>query len=105
INELELHDAIIKSTHINYEAKVVEIKMVAYVNSNDASRCPLLMTFSDVESFHEISNFRSLDKNSFAGNVNYWIPAFDKNTTYIYLSDGCLAIQATSIDIRWLDSF
>ena len=97
VDSIELHDALLKSTAIDYMAKTVEIKFEFYVSTDDASRRPLSIIFEGVESIAQISNLDQLKKNAFAGNVNYWNPAQNGETSYIYLADGCLAIKANKI--------
>ena len=100
VDTIELHDALLKSTVIDYTAKTVEIKLEFYVSADDANRRPLSIIFEGVESIAQISNLDQLKKNAFAGNVNYWNPARNGETSYIYLADGCLAIKADKIRVK-----
>ena len=71
-----------------------------YLNTNDSNRKPFSIVFEGVESISQISNLDRLEQNAFAGNVNYWIPEQNGGTTYIYLTDGCVAIKSAKIHLK-----
>ncbi len=100
VEELELHDALLKSTVIDYTSKIIEIQLELYLNTNDSNRKPFSIVFEGVESISQISNLDRLEQNAFAGNVNYWIPEQNGGTTYIYLTDGCVAIKSAKIHLK-----
>jgi hypothetical protein len=97
VDDIELHDALLKKMEIDYDAKTAKIELDYYESTDDSERKPLLIVFEGVESFSQISNWRRLQKNAFAGNVNYWHPYQKSDETFIYLSDGCIAITASKI--------
>jgi hypothetical protein len=100
VDAIELHDALLKSTVTDYVTKTIEMVFEIYMNTDDTSRKQVSVVFEGVESISQISNLDNLNKNAFAGNVNYWIPEQHGNTTYIYLCDGCIAIKADKIHVK-----
>jgi len=103
--DLELHDGIIKNMTIDYEKNTIDFFLEVYLTKADRQRNGLIIRFSDVESISKIIDFKSLKKNCFAGNVNYWIPAeCEGGTTYIYLSDGCIAVKSECVQVEIMDS-
>jgi hypothetical protein len=70
LEEIELHDALLKSMVVDYAAKSVTIG-VDYYESNDVrERKPALIIFDGVESISQVSNLIALEKNTFAGTHN-----------------------------------
>lgn len=100
VEEIELHDALLKNTVINYVSKTIEIQLELYLNTNDTSRKSLSVVFEGVESISQMSDLDKLEQNAFAGNINYWLPEQSSGTTYIYLTDGCIAIKAANILLK-----
>ena len=99
IDTIELHDALLQSMDIDYVAKTVKIRLEYYSNQEEKYRKLIFINFEEVSMISEISNLKQLQKNAFAGNVNYWVPKQDDGVTYIYLTDGCIAIHAHKIYI------
>lgn len=100
IEELELHDALLKSTIIDYTSKIIEVQLELYLNTKDSKRRPFSIIFEGVESISQIANLERLSQNAFAGNVNYWQPEQNGGTTYIYLTDGCIAIKSAKLQLK-----
>ena len=100
VEEIELHDALLKNTVINYVSKTIEIQLELYLNTNDTIRKSLSVVFEGVESISQMSDLDKLEQNAFAGNINYWLPEQSSGTTYIYLTDGCIAIKAANILLK-----
>ena len=92
--EIELHDSLIKEMHLNFDKKTALLQVDFYRDESEKVRRPLRVEFFDVESISGLCDLKTLSKNAFAGNVNYWLPG---DTTYIYLTDGCISIKAGSI--------
>lgn len=99
VEKLELHDALVKEMNINFVDRVAIIIIEFYVDSSDRTRKAALFRFADVQSISTICNLQRLEDNARAGNVNYWVPGKPDDNTYIYLVDGCLAIQARLISV------
>lgn len=99
VDAIELHDALLKSTCIDYTDGTVEIGFEFYASADDSSRKSVSVVFEGVESMSQIADLEALKKNAFAGNVTYWLPGENGATTYIYLTDGCLAIKAKQIRV------
>ena len=95
--DLELHDSLIKELNIDFRRKIVTLMIDFYPTDSTKIRSPLELTFSNVESMSGLYDFYSLDKNSFAGNISYWHPG---DTTYIYLSDGCISIKSKNVTCK-----
>ncbi|WP_157778542.1 hypothetical protein [Massilia violaceinigra] len=99
VDEIELHDALLKSMETDFLAKTVKITVGYYANPDDSKRKEIVIVFEGVESISQISDLDQLQKNAFAGNVNYWRPNDGGMATYIYLTDGCIAITAKKITL------
>lgn len=95
VEDLELHDALIKCVSTDCVAKTMLLTL-EYYPKGARGRLPLWLLFSDVESVSQMLSMDKLASNAFAGNVNYWIPE-QNGLTHIYLSDGCIAIKAGRI--------
>lgn len=101
IDAVELHDAVLRNTAIDYMNKTVEIELEFYASSDDPSRRAMSIVFEGVKSISQISNMDRLEQSSSAGNINYWLPEqHSGGTTYIYLSDGCIEIKANGISLK-----
>jgi hypothetical protein len=94
VEEVELHDAFIKCAFSNCVARTV-LKM-EYYRKDSSVREPIAFLFEGVKLVSQIMSMERLGSNAFAGNVNYWIPQHG-GVTYIYLSDGCISIEAERI--------
>lgn len=97
VQEIELHDAIVKTMTTDFAARTIHILLDYYAGSDTPKRRELSLLFEGVTSISQISDLERLQQNAFAGNVNYW-RAGDRGTPgYIYLTDGCIAIAAAKV--------
>ena len=99
IDQLDLHDALVKSLNIDLAAKKVTIELDLYENRNEGQRKSATIIFNGVKSVNSICDLDRLLDNARSGNVCYWSPSQFDGITYIYLVDGCLSILAKSISI------
>lgn len=99
LQNIELHDALLKSMNVDYEFNKLTIELDFYENSNDAHRKAASIIFYGVKSLAGVCNLERLQDNAKAGNVNYWVPGQAGDTTYVYLVDGCLAISAKTVEV------
>jgi hypothetical protein len=104
LKDLELHDACVKKMNVDYISKTVSIDLDFYENSNSCDRQSGSIIFEGIESISQICDFNRLSHHFDAGNVNYWVPAQRGGTTYIYLTDGCIAITAKKIKINGVNA-
>lgn len=99
---VELHDALLKSTTIDYVAKTLTIGIEFYQDAfKDPKRKSAFIVFDGVTSFSQTSNFDHLQMNAAAGNVTYWKPDLE-GVTYIYLSEGCISIEAEKMRFEFI---
>jgi hypothetical protein len=101
LDEIELHDALLKSMNVDYAAKVATVKIEFFEDAKDRNRKVALLIFEEIELVSQISSLERLQENAFAGNVNYWVPAQNGGTTYIYLVDGCVSIKAEKVRVEY----
>jgi len=94
IDTLELHDAIVQSASIDYASKRVSLMLELYESASEKQRTRVELTFDEVESMSHVADFKRLEKNRFAGNVNYWVPGDAQSPTFIYLTDGVITIAS-----------
>jgi hypothetical protein len=99
VDDIELHDALLKKIDTDFVAKTVKIAFEYYVSHEDSKRTTISIVFDGVESISQISDLNRLQKNAFGGNVNYWRPNGSGGATYIYLTDGCILITAEKISV------
>ena len=99
LDSIELHDAQLKKMDINYISKEVMISLDYYENQNANTRQFGMIKFEGVISITQIADFQRLNEHFSAGNINYWVPAKVAGITYIYLSDGCLVINAENVKL------
>lgn len=97
LEELELHDAILKSMATDFAANTVNITLAYYAAADHTRRSDIAIRFEGVRSISQISDLDRLQKNAFAGNVNYWRVGDRETPSYIYLTDGCIAIAAEKV--------
>ena len=98
--KIELHDANLKSTSVDYEAKSVAFEIDYYPTEQSKQRISATFKFSDVSDYNENSNFKELFNHSkVGGNISYWVPALKAGTTYFYLAHGFISITAKSIAV------
>jgi hypothetical protein len=74
-DEIELHDALIENISTDFATGSVRIDVAYYTTPDSRQRSRAAFVFEDVESISQISNVARIRQNSFAGNVNYWVPA------------------------------
>ena len=79
---IELHDANLKSTSVNYVAKTVALE-IDYYQTNQTKQCvSATFMFSGVSDYNENSNIKELFIHSkVGGNISYWVPALKAGTT------------------------
>lgn len=100
IDDIELHDALLKKLQVNYVEKTAAIDIEFYETEQSSTRLGATIAFEKVANISHISDFNRLEINASAGNINYWVPAKNKGVTYIYLVDGCIAIDASIVSIK-----
>ncbi len=101
LNQIELHDAIIKETIISYPQKSVTIELDYYPDVNNSKyRIASRLIFNGVSQSSDISNMDEIQNHANAGNVSYWVPVDGEGTTYIYLARGLISITAKDIIIE-----
>lgn len=96
---IELHDALIKDLKIDFKENEALLLVEFYKTESDKARTPIEIKFEGVRFLSGMCDFPALKKNAFAGNINYWTPG---ETTYFYLTDGCISIVANSVNCRIL---
>ncbi len=97
--DLELHDGVLRSLHADYSKALVTLFVDAYLSVDTKVRSPVEINFVDVENMSCIADFESMATNSRAGNINYWAPAANGGSTYVYLSEGCIVIRAAEVRV------
>ena len=97
--QIDLHDAILKKMAVDYVAKSVSISVDLYRDKNVPGRIPAIIVFDEVDSLSHITDIKELKEHTFAGHISYWKPAKANETTFIYLTAGCIAITAGKISI------
>ena len=97
---IELHDANLKSTSVNYVAKIVAFEIDYYLTDKAKQRVSATFKFSAVSNYNENSSIKELLTHSkVGGNISYWVPALKAGTTYFYLAQGFISITAKSIEV------
>lgn len=103
LERIELHDGVLKNINVDFVLQEISITCNIYLSNEATEKTPIEIKFEGVESISKIVNLLNLKNNSSAGNINYWVlSSSSKGTTYIYLSDGCIAISANKISINIL---
>jgi len=97
LDEIELHDGLIKNMIFDYIARLIVIEVEYYKKHGDKKRYKGKILFEGVNFATQICDFAVMEKNAFAGNINHWTPAVDEGKTYIYLVDGCISIESTKV--------
>jgi hypothetical protein len=98
--KIELHDANLKSTSVNYVAKTVALEIDYYPTEQANQRISATFKFSGVSDYAENSSIKELLTHSkVGGNISYWVPALKAGTTYFYLARGFISITAKSIAV------
>lgn len=86
--DIELHDANLKSTIVDYVAQTVVLE-IHYQPSEQSRRCiAASFKFRGVSTDNENPCIDELKKHSLFGNVTSWPPAIASGTIYIYLARG-----------------
>jgi hypothetical protein len=96
---LELHDAQLTGVEVRPTAREVAVSVRAFVGVAPNTRTKLTVLFKGVKQFTQNMDFLSMEDHSSAGNINYWSPALQAGTTYIYLIDGVIVVEHESIAI------
>lgn len=102
LDKIELHDAQLKSMHVDYVAKSVTVNLEYYKSEEDSKRKAAAVVFEKVETVSQIGDLEKLQDNARAGNVVFWHPANGSGTTEIYLTGGILAITAKKVRFKEL---
>lgn len=97
---IELHDAQLKSIHVDYIKKSVAVNLEYYKSENALKRSAAILTFEKVESVSHICNIEKLQKNASAGNIAFWHPSKSHGSTELYLVGGLLAITAKKAQFK-----
>jgi hypothetical protein len=100
--ELELHDAIIETWAVDFGRRELRVVLRAYIQPETSTRESVELVFEELKSFSCIADLGRLHDNERSGNVNYWVPSQDGGTTFIYVMDGCLAIDAARVGLRFV---
>lgn len=93
LEKVELHDALLQSMRIDYPEKTVLVEVEFYPEAQSSERKHASILFEEVESVSQLADIERLRSHASAGNINYWVPVRE-GTTFIYLSDGCIAVKA-----------
>lgn len=96
---VELHDALLKNIEIDIASSAAIFHIEYYIDSNIKNRIPAIITFSGVRSISGLLNLHSINNNSWAGNINYWVRGSVDSPFYFYFVEGCISICAESADI------
>ncbi len=100
--DLELHDAVLRTLAIDFDGRSLTLVVDAYLAPDQKARKPVELIFSDVTDLSCLADFANLSANAKAGNINYWVPSLEGKSSYLYLTDGCLAINAGQVVVREL---
>jgi hypothetical protein len=100
VDKTHLHDALLKSMAVDYAEKSVTIRVDFYKSKGERKRISALMSFDEVQSISKLIDLKELEEHTFAGHISYWKPAKASGTTYIYLSAGCIAIDAKKVQFK-----
>jgi len=102
LDQIELHDSVIKETRISYPEKRVVIDLEYYPDAkNSKHRIKGRLFFNGVSQYSDISSLDKIEKHAtVGGNVSYWVPANGQGTTYIYLARGLISITATDVKME-----
>jgi len=98
LNDVDLHDALLKNMVVNYKEKNINIIVEYYKSENDKERNTAEIKFKDVELLTQVIDIHEMEINAFAGNISYWIPSQGYGTTYIYLTQGCISIKSSDVE-------
>lgn len=102
LDKLEFHDALLLGVNIDYVCRAVKVRVDYYETEGGSNRVSVLLIFREVGVISGVCNLIRIKSNSSVGNINYWVPAFGAGTTYIYLVDGCISIEAESVTVQGL---
>ena len=93
-DDIELHDAVVERLEVDYPARAARIAVSYYASHDARQRSRAVIRFEQVESVSHHADLLAMVNNASAGNVNYWNPAVRAKRTFIYLVEGCLAVEA-----------
>ena len=97
--EIELHDANLKSTTVDYVSQTVVLEIDYHLSEQAGGRIAASFKFSGVFIYNENSSIDELKKHSIFGNISSWTPAIGPGTTYIYLARGFISITAKELEV------
>jgi hypothetical protein len=97
--DLELHDAVLNQLAVDFAGRSLTLFVDAYLGSDDKTRSTVEIRFTDVSDMSCMADFANLATNRRAGNINYWVPSAEGKASYIYLSDGCIAVKSAQIAV------
>lgn len=97
--DIELHDANLKSTTVDYVAQTVVLEIDYYPTDQVRNRIAASFKFNGVSTYNENSSINELKEHSKFGNVTSWSPAPKTGTTYIYLARGFISITAKGLEV------
>ena len=95
-DDLQGHDAVLNGVEFDPVKQTVSVRLLAYPELNDSKRLSIEIAFKDVASVALNADLVSLAANRSAGNVNHWHIAEGEGTSYIYLTEGYIAISSRS---------
>ena len=101
---LNLHDALLKTMHVDYVARVARIELEFYANDANAARKWLAIDFHGVSVITQTVDLDALKEHEFAGTISDWKPADGPGPTYLYLPTGCVSITCDKLGIVVGDS-
>lgn len=89
---MDLHDARIRKFDVCIESRMIRITIDYWLSSDSSERKLGIIVFENVQFFSSTLDLLSLLDNQMAGNISYWRPCVEHGYTYIYMSDGILAV-------------
>lgn len=104
VSALELHDAVLEAFRIDVRGNSLVLSAQAYLTSDSKTRTQIEIEFVDLRDMSGMLDLAALAKNATAGNINYWTPSTGEGKTFVYLSDGCIAITAREVRVRVVSS-
>jgi len=97
--DIELHDANLKLTTVDYVTKTVVLEIDYHPTEQSQGRISASFKFSGVSSYNENSSIDEIKNHSKFGNIVSWAPAIESGTTYIYLARGFISITALGLEV------
>ncbi len=100
LDQVEMHDALLKSMAVDYVAKSITICVEFYERKNERQRKSAAIIFDQVESISAMNDIDVLQKHTFAGHISDWVPARGRGTTSIYLVGGAISVTAGTLRVE-----